>query len=62
MNHLVDLKVVRGEEIEPYLLDIANLRISLFKNYPYLSTGYSKEDIDKPDWILDIVGKRADFS
>jgi len=32
-----------------------------FKNL-YLATGYSKEDIDKPSWIIDIVGKRADFS
>jgi signal transduction histidine kinase len=32
-----------------------------FKNL-YLATGYSKEDIDKPSWIIEIVGKRADFS
>ena len=27
----------------------------------YLATGYSPEDIDKPDWIKEIVGKRASF-
>jgi hypothetical protein len=32
-----------------------------FKNL-FLATGYSKEDIDKPSWIIEIVGKRADFS
>jgi signal transduction histidine kinase len=27
----------------------------------YLATGYSASDIDKPEWIKEIVGKRANF-
>ena len=27
----------------------------------FLSTGYSPSDIDKPEWIKAVVGKRANF-
>jgi hypothetical protein len=28
----------------------------------FIATGYSSEDIDKPEWIKEIVGKRAKFN
>lgn len=27
----------------------------------YLATGYSKDTIDKPEWIIEIIGKRPNF-
>lgn len=27
----------------------------------FIATGYSKESLDKPEWIKDIVGKRPSF-
>jgi hypothetical protein len=46
---------IKGEVESKRIFDLG------FKNI-ILTTGYSKEDIDKPDWIKEIVGKRANFS
>lgn len=42
----LDIKTVKGTEIEPYIPDIARLRITIFRDFPYLydgSTEYEQE-------------------
>jgi GNAT superfamily N-acetyltransferase len=46
MNKDIELLLLHGKEIEPWLEDIARLRISVFREYPYLYDGtmeYEKE-------------------
>ena len=33
------MKTLRGKEIEPYIMDLAALRIQVFRDYPYLYEG-----------------------
>lgn len=35
----IDIKVLSGKEIEPWLGDLARLRIGVFRDYPYLYDG-----------------------
>jgi len=46
---------IKGEVESKRIFDLGFKKI-------ILTTGYSKEDINKPDWIKEIVGKRANFS
>jgi hypothetical protein len=41
----MDLKTVCGGEVEPYLEDIAKLRVSVFKDFPYLYESFVQEEI-----------------
>jgi hypothetical protein len=37
---------VQGAEIHPYILDLARLRIEVFKDYPYLYQGDMEYEMD----------------
>lgn len=39
MKQLLKILCVKGQEIIPYISDLAQLRIDIFKNYPYLYEG-----------------------
>lgn len=61
---LNDLKIIclKGKEINPYILDLAKLRIEIFHGYPYLyvgdmdfETNYLKTYTECPESILVVV-------
>jgi hypothetical protein len=40
----VVIKTVSGKDFEPYLLRLANLRIKIFREYPYLYDGNIEDE------------------
>jgi len=40
------IKIVRGKSFEPYLSDLARLRIQIFRDYPYLYDGNFEYEMD----------------
>jgi hypothetical protein len=55
----IEIKTLKGDEILPYLPDIAKLRIEVFRDYPYLYDGslayeqqYLKTYVESPDSII----------
>lgn len=53
----VQIEVLKGKEVLPYLSDLATLRISEFKNYPYLYDG----NIEREGEYLSTYAKCKDF-
>lgn len=58
----IKIKCLKGKEILPYILDLAKLRIDIFKDYPYLYVGdmdyetkYLKAFVECPESILVVV-------
>ncbi|MDY0217456.1 MAG: GNAT family N-acetyltransferase [Bacteroidales bacterium] len=56
---MMEIKVVSAQEIESYIDIIANLRITIFKEYPYLYDGdytyeqkYLKKFLETPDSLI----------
>lgn len=59
MSEGIEIKHLSGREIEPYLSDLARLRIEVFRDYPYLYDGtpeyeerYLQTYVDSPESIL----------
>ena len=46
MNKNIHYKLLVGAEIEPYLLDIARLRLAVFYDFPYLYQGSSEYELN----------------
>lgn len=42
----LNIVCVKGENLHPYILDLARLRIEVFKDYPYLYQGDMKYEMD----------------
>lgn len=68
MGSEIEIKTLSGADIEPYLSDLARLRIEVFRDFPYLYDGtedyernYLQTYVDSPDSviILALDGGRA---
>lgn len=46
MKNGLKIKRLKGEEVIPYLSDLAKLRITIFKEYPYLYIGNMEYEMD----------------
>jgi hypothetical protein len=59
MAHEIEIRTLSGSAIEPYLGDLARLRIEVFRDFPYLYDGsedyerhYLQTYVDSPDSVI----------